>query len=469
MNQLNETGFLENITYDEIHVGQTARIVRTLTLQDIQAFAAVSGDTNPAHMDQEYASRTHFHDVIGHGMWSGALISSVLGTEFPGPGTIYLDQSLHFKRPVKIGDTLAVVIKVASKNDQKKSVEFDCEVTNQNEQVVVLGKANVLAPTEKIRTPKLEAPQIHVFDPDVRFRNLLAMGSGMEAVVCGVVHPCDGESLQGAIEAAARGLIKPVLIAPKEKLYEVANQYQLDITPFDIVDVPHSHAAAEVAAQLAAQKKVEALMKGSLHTDELMHAVISNRDLRTKRRLSHIFRFEVPLYNKPILISDAALNIRPDLMQKVDIVQNAIDLSQIMGRLNPKVAILSAVETVNPEIPSTLDAAALCKMADRGQIQGGRLDGPLAFDNAISPHAADIKKIKSSVAGEAEILIVPDLESGNMLSKQLEYLAGAIGCGVVLGCKVPIALTSRADGPTVRMASALLAKLIAHHYRVHRP
>jgi phosphate acetyltransferase len=342
-------------------------------------------------------------------------------------------------------------------------------VTNQNEQVVVLGKANVLAPTEKIRTPKLEAPQIHVFDPDVRFRNLLAMGSGMEAVVCGVVHPCDGESLQGAIEAAARGLIKPVLIAPKEKLYEVANQYQLDITPFDIVDVPHSHAAAEVAAQLAAQKKVEALMKGSLHTDELMHAVISNRDLRTKRRLSHIFRFEVPLYNKPILISDAALNIRPDLMQKVDIVQNAIDLSQIMGRLNPKVAILSAVETVNPEIPSTLDAAALCKMADRGQIQGGRLDGPLAFDNAISPHAADIKKIKSTVAGEAEILIVPDLESGNMLSKQLEYLAGAIGCGVVLGCKVPIALTSRADGPTVRMASALLAKLIAHHYRVHRP
>lgn len=469
MNDLNETGFIENITYDEIVIGQTARIVRTLTLEDIQAFAAVSGDTNPAHLDKDYASGTLFHEVIAHGMWSGALISSVLGTEFPGPGTIYLDQTLHFKRPVKIGDTLTVIIRAITKNDERQSVEFDCEVTNQENQLVVNGKAHVLAPTQKIKTPKLEAPQIHLFDPDVRLRNLLALGNGLDAITCGVVHPCDGESLKGAIEAAARGLIKPILIAPIDKLREVASQHQLDITPFDVIDVPHSHAAAEEAARLAGEGKLEALMKGSLHTDELMHAVISNRALRTKRRLTHIFRFEVPLYDKPILISDAALNIKPDLMQKVDIVQNAIDLSHIMGRPDPKVAILSAVETVNPEIPSTLDAAALCKMADRGQIKGGRLDGPLAFDNAISSHAAQIKKINSPVAGEAEILIVPDLESGNMLSKQLEYLAGATACGVVLGCKVPIALTSRADGPTTRMASALLAKLIAHHYRINKP
>jgi phosphate acetyltransferase len=210
-------------------------------------------------------------------------------------------------------------------------------------------------------------------------------------------------------------------------------------------------------------------MKGSLHTDELMHAVVTNKALRTKRRLSHVFRFDVPLYSKPVFITDAALNIHPDLMAKVDIVQNAIDLCRILGLDEPNVAILSAVETVNPSIPSTLDAAALCKMADRGQITGGRLDGPLAFDNAISAKAAEIKHISSFVAGQADVLMVPDLESGNMLSKQLEYLAGASGSGVVLGARVPMALTSRADGPDARMASALLMKKVAHHYRQRRP
>ena len=469
MQSIAEIDYVENVVYDEISVGQSARLVRTLTLQDIQAFAAVSGDTNPAHLDTEFASASLFHEVVGHGMWSASLISTLLGTQFPGSGTIYLDQSLHFNKPVKVGDTLTVVLKVIAKNDEKKSIQLECLVTNQLNQKVVIGEANVLAPTVKVRHQKFAAPQIRLFDPELRLRNLLALGHGLEAITCGVVHPCDEDSLKGAVEAAHQDLIIPVLIGPSEKIIEVAEKFNIDIKGLKIVSVPHSHAAAELAATMAAEGVVEALMKGSLHTDELMHAVISNRALRTKRRLSHIFRFEAPLYDKPLLISDAALNIRPNLTEKMDIVQNAINLSHIMGRSNPKVAILSAVETINPDIPSTIDAAALCKMAHRGQITGAQLDGPLAFDNAISPEAVRIKKIISPVAGDAEILIVPDLESGNMLSKQLEYLAGATACGVVLGCKVPIALTSRADGPSTRMASALLAKLIAHHYRSNKP
>ncbi len=298
---------------------------------------------------------------------------------------------------------------------------------------------------------------------------LLAMSAGLDPVRCAVVHPCEAGSLQGALEAGEAGLIIPVLIGPEARIRQVAAQIGADISGIELVTTPYSHAAAEVAVEMAVQGRVEALMKGSLHTDELMHAALSNRDFRTKRRMSHIFRFEVPLYEKPLLITDAALNIRPTLADKVDIVQNAIELAQILGIKLPRVAILSAVETVNPAIPSTIDAAALCKMADRGQITDAILDGPLAFDTAISGEAAAIKHITSSVAGVADILVVPDLESGNMLAKQLEYLAGGTASGVVMGGRVPVALTSRADGADARIASALLAQLIAHHHRQYRP
>jgi phosphate acetyltransferase len=291
----------------------------------------------------------------------------------------------------------------------------------------------------------------------------------MEAVRCAVVHPCDVESLSGAIDAADHGVIVPVLIGPELRIRHLAEEAGIDLTGIEIISVQHSHAAADMAATMAANGEVEMLMKGSLHTDELIHAVLAQPALRTERRMTHVFRFDVPLYNKPLLITDAALNIRPGLQEKVDIIQNAIDFARILGIDTPKVAILSAVETVNPAIPSTIDAAALCKMAERGQINGGILDGPLAFDNAISAHAAQIKHIKSSVAGEADILVVPDLESGNMLAKQLEYLAGASGAGIVLGARVPIALTSRADGPMARVASALLAQLVAHNARRDQP
>ena len=434
-------------------------------MADIQAFAAVSGDTNPAHMDAEYANDTLFHGVIGHGMWGGSLISTVLGTVFPGPGTIYLEQNLRFSRPVRVGDSLTVTVTCSAKHDDKKAIDLECTLVNQKNERVLSGSARVLAPSKKLRIPRIHAPTISLFDPIGQHAHLLNLGAHLEAVVCGVVHPCDQESLQGAMEAHHAGLIKAVLIAPEKKLRALAAQFNIDISVASVIDVPHSHAAAEMAAQMAADKKLEALMKGSLHTDELIHAVVMQPGLRTGRRMSHVFRCQVPMYPKPLYITDAALNIAPTLSEKADIVQNAIDFAHVMGLEEPKVAILAAVETVNPSMPSTLDAAALCKMADRGQIKGGVLDGPLAFDNAISAHAAQIKHIDSPVAGQVDILVAPHIEAGNMMIKQVEILAGASGAGIVLGARVPIALTSRSDTAMARSASALLVKLVVHHNR----
>lgn len=460
---------IENITYDELTIGQSARLVRTLALSDIQAFAAVSGDYNPTHIDAEYAVHTLFHGVVAHGMWGATLISSLLGTEFPGAGTVYVEQSLHFVLPVHVGDTLTVIATVTAKDDASKRVSLDCEVINQSGATVLSGTAVVLAPTQKVHRRAMNVPRLHTFDPQARLDALLASVRHLSAVRCAVVHPCDPESLRGALDAAKHGLIVPVLIAPEAKLRAIADAADLDLSGIEILNAAHSVAAAERAAEMAAAGEVEALMKGSLHTDELMHAVVGTRALRTKRRLSHVFRFDVPMYDKPLLLSDAALNIHPTLEEKADIIQNAIILAHALGTPKPNVAILSAVETVNIKMQSTLDAAALCKMADRGQITGGNLDGPLAFDNAVSPEAARIKGIDSSVAGNSDILIVPDLESGNMLAKQLEYLAGATTCGVVLGARVPIALTSRADGANARVASAALALLMAHQNRKVQP
>jgi len=457
--------WMENVTYDELSVGHSARLLRTVTLEDIQAFAAVSGDINPAHLNPEYADDTMFHGVIAHGMLGAALISALFGTQFPGPGTIYLGQELVFTKPVRIGDTLTVLATVKEKDDDKKRVAMDCLVTNQKGDVVLKGVARLMPPTAKVRVPRVNAPQIQLFDPEARLKELLARAEGLEAVRCAVVHPCDAESLSGAMDAAAHGLMIPVLIGPEGRIRHIAKEADIDLNGVEIISVEHSHAAAQLAAGMAARREVETIMKGSLHTDELLKAVLAEPSLRTGRRLSHVFRFDAPLYPKPLLITDAAINIRPNLSEKADIIQNAILFAQIMGVKQPKVAILSAVETVTANIPSTLDAAALCKMADRGQITGGLLDGPLAFDNAISPEAVRIKGIASKVAGYADILAVPDLESGNMIAKQLEHLAGASGSGLVLGARVPIALTSRADGPAVRVASAVLALLFAHEHR----
>ena len=298
--------------------------------------------------------------------------------------------------------------------------------------------------------------------PASKYDRLIARAKQVPAASTIVAHPCDETSLRGPIEAAEAGIITPILVGPAAKISAVAREHKLDISRFEIVDVPHSEAAAAKAVQLIHESKGEMLMKGSLHTDELMREVTSSKTgLRTARRISHVFIMDVPTYAETLFITDAAINIFPDLDVKRDIIQNAIDLFTQVGLGVPRVAILSAVETVTSKIPSTIDAAALCKMADRGQISGGLLDGPLAFDNAIDPEAARIKGIRSEVAGRAQILVVPDLEAGNMLAKNLIFLAKADSAGLVLGARVPIILTSRADSVRARMASCAVATLYA--------
>jgi len=295
-----------------------------------------------------------------------------------------------------------------------------------------------------------------------RYERLLQEAQKLPPVTTAVAHPCDQVSLEGVLEAARLGLIEPILVAPPARLREVAKKAGLDISGFPLVASEHSHDSAAKAVELVRGGKAEALMKGSLHTDELMAAVVArDTGIRTARRISHCFVMDVPGHKDPLIITDAAVNIAPDLAVKVDIVQNAIDLGHAMQFEEVRVAILSAMETVNPKVPSTIEAAALCKMADRGQITGGVLDGPLALDNAISKEAAAIKDIVSPVAGRANVLVVPDLEAGNMLAKSLSFLAGADAAGIVLGARVPIILTSRADSVTSRLASCAVASLVA--------
>lgn len=303
-----------------------------------------------------------------------------------------------------------------------------------------------------------------------KYERLIATAESVPPLPTAVAHPCDETSLRGALEAAEAGLIVPILVGPKERLTSLAKSLSLDIGEFEIIDAAHSHEAAAKAVELVQNAKAELLMKGSLHSDELL-GMVTRREggLRTGRRISHVFVMDVPTHERTLFITDAAVNIAPDLMAKRDIIQNAIDLFAGLGLGIPKVAILSAVETVNPNIPSTIEAAALCKMAERGQITGGELDGPLAFDNAISPEAARIKGINSPVAGQAQILVVPNLEAGNMLAKNLTFLSNADAAGIVLGARVPIIFTSRADNVRTRMASCAVAALLAHSRRAKEP
>jgi phosphate acetyltransferase len=344
-------------------------------------------------------------------------------------------------------------------------VVFDCEVRNQRGEPVMDGVAEVIAPAERVRVRRVEAPEVSVNHHD-SFRALFEAVEPLAPVPTAVVHPVDEVSLQGALEAGRDGFIEPILVGPEGRIRAIADGLGIDLGGTQVIDVAHSHAAAERAVALIREGRAEILMKGSLHTDEVLTAVLDKvNGIRTARRISHIFVMDVPTYPKLLLVSDAAVNIAPDLEAKADICQNAIDLARTLGVERPKVAILSAVETIRPKIQSTLDAAALCKMAERGQIQGGVLDGPLAMDNAINLEAARIKKIASEVAGVADVLIVPDLESGNILAKQLIFLANAEAAGVVLGARVPIVLTSRADSVRTRRASAATAVLHAHAVR----
>jgi len=461
---------IENRTFDELRVGDTASIVRTLGQKDIELFAIMSGDVNPAHVDEEFARSDLFHKVVAHGMWGGALISTVLGTELPGPGTIYVDQSLHFRRPVGLGDTVTVSVTVRQKTEKGHRVTFDCRAANQRGEDVITGTAEVIAPTDKISRPRIVLPEVELRQKGKRYQRLIEMTRGLAPIRTAVVHPVDTPSLLGAVEAARAKLIVPVLIGPEAKIRAAAEQARLDLSPYEIVSTEHSDAAAAQAVAMARAGQADALMKGALHTDELMHAVVDHEHgLRTARRISHVFAIDAPGYPRPLFVTDAAINVYPTLEDKRDIVQNAIGLAHALGIAEPRVAILSAVETVTEKLKSTLDAAALCKMADRRQITGGILDGPLAFDNAVSAEAAKTKGIVSPVAGRADIFVVPDLEAGNMLAKQLEYLAEAEVAGIVLGARVPIILTSRADKTLARLGSCAIALLLARHRAEARP
>ncbi len=457
---------LRNRTFDEIAIGDSASLERAFSPQDIHMFALQSGDVDP-----ESSVSSPSRDTT-EAICANVLISAVLGTRLPGPGTQYVSQNLRLLGAVRPGDRLTVQMQVSSKDTATRHVTLDCTCTNQEGVAVFQGQVEVVAPTERI-----EKNAHGVAGNPSRMRRaaqacgrLLAHVAHLQPIRVAVAHPCDVPSLSAALEARHAGLIEPVLVGPRGRLEAVATEAGLDLADVAIVDVPHSHAAAQQAVALAAAGEVEALMKGSLHTDELMSALVSAAaGLRTKRRVSHCFLLQTPAYPRPFIVTDAAINIAPTLEQKADIIRNAIELAQVIGVREPKVAILAAVETVSPTMTATLDAAALCKMADRGQITGGLLDGPLAFDNAVSIAAARTKGIVSEVAGQADILVVPDLESGNMLAKQLIFLGGAASAGIVLGAKVPVILTSRADSRDTRIASCAIALMLAHHYRLSPP
>ena len=462
MNVLNS---IKNMTFDEIEVGASATFSHTIAQPGIELLALVSGDVDPFHVQAEGTSGSLTGSNTIDGAAAAALISIAIGTKLPGPGMHIRRQALNFQGAISTGDTLTATVVVSEKIDKDSEVVLDCRCTNQEGFELVRGNVAVTAPRLSITYSDVVPPQLTLRRSDA-FVRLLRACDRIPPVLCAVAHPCDHDSLLGPIKAAERGIIQPVLVGPEDRMRKLAAAEGVDISPYRIVPVPHSHAAAEKAVELARTGEVDALMKGSLHTDELMSAVVkSDTGLRTNRRISHVFVMDVPAYPRPILITDSAINIFPKLEDKAGIIQNAIDLAHVLGIEQPKVAILCAVETINPKMSSTLDAAALCKMADRGQITGGILDGPLAFDNAISPSAAQTKGILSPVAGQADILLAPDLEAGNMIAKQLSYLAGAEGAGIVLGTRVPIVLTSRADSVRTRLASTAVMALVASAFR----
>ncbi|GAN81346.1 bifunctional enoyl-CoA hydratase/phosphate acetyltransferase [Acidocella aminolytica] len=455
------TEILENRIFAEIALGDSASLSKTISSDDIALFSYISGDVNPAHLDKDYAASDLFHHIIAQGVLTAGLISAVLGTKLPGPGTIYLGQELRFHAPVSPGDTITAKVIVTELIPEKHRVILDCHCFNQDGKDVLSGTATVQAPTEKISRPAIALPEVRLLRHEF-LRNLLTKATSDTPLPTAIAYPCDETSLLAVTEAAARGLITPILVGPTSLITAKAAEYKLDISAFRIEEAASSSAAAKRAVALAHEGIAKALMKGALHTDELLHEVVQpGTGLRTGNRLSHVYVMDVPSYPKPLLITDAAINIQPDLEDKHSIVLNAISLAHSLGIETPRVAILAAVETVNPAMQATLDAAALCKMADRGQINSAILDGPLAFDNAISATAAAQKHIISPVAGQADILVVPDIESGNMLAKQLTFLANADAAGIVLGASVPIILTSRADNDRARLASCAIAVMMA--------
>jgi Phosphotransacetylase len=456
----------ENVPFDELEVGMEAENRRLCVADDLYVFAHASGNLNPLHLPKEDGDKDGKPEAVAPSFWVGSLISSVLGNKLPGPGTLYKSQTLRFLGRAHAGDELVARVKLIRKTDERSAI-FETTVALADGTVLVEGEAEVFAPTEKHSFDIHDVPGLTV-ESHRHFDKLLEMAEPIPAVRMAVVAPEEENSLRGALMAAKHTLIIPILIGNAAKIRSVAEQNGLSLDGIDIVDCATHPEAAQTAVTMVHEGRAGAIMKGYLHTDDLLRPILrTNGGLKTGRRISHIFVMDVPGLNHLLLVTDAAINIAPDLPTKVDIVQNAIDLAQSLGIETPKVGVLSAVETINPQIPSTLDAAALSKMAERGQITGGMVDGPLAMDNAVSLSAARTKGLKSLVAGQAEILVAPNLESGNMLAKELSFIAHAEAAGVVIGARCPIVLNSRSDSDKSRLASCAVAALHAQRVGVH--
>ncbi|MGF1658617.1 MAG: bifunctional enoyl-CoA hydratase/phosphate acetyltransferase [Rubrimonas sp.] len=449
----------ENRVWDEIEIGETAELRRLCTADDFYVFATVSGNHNPMHLADEDGDGDGVKEAIAPAMWIGSLVSALLGNIMPGAGTLYRAQNFRFHARARAGEEVRARVKVTGKGPDGEITLDTCVERISDGAKLCTGEAVVEAPKTKMRFEAHELPGL-IVRRHVHFERLVELAQPLPPIPMAVVAPEEPNSLGGALLAAEHTIITPILIGDRRKIELAASEIGRSLEGIELLDEPDHAAASRAGVALVRAGRAGALMKGHLHTDELLRAVLAkDTGLRTARRLTHVFVMDVPGVAHPLLVTDAAINIAPDLKTKVDIVQNAIDLAISLGMAEPKVGVLSAVETVNPDIPSSVDAALLSKMCERGQITGGIVDGPLAMDNAVSIAAARTKGIDSPVAGHAEVLVVPNLDAGNMLAKQLTYLAGAEGAGLVMGARAPIVLTSRADGDMARMASCAIAAL----------
>jgi phosphate butyryltransferase len=454
---------LTSTPYAALRVGQEATVTRLCRAEDLYVFAHASGNLNPMHLPEYDGDGDGLAEAVAPSAWVAALISGVLGNQLPGPGTLYLGLDLRFVGRAHAGETLIAGVRVAEKLPDGV-VRLETWVDGPAGRIAE-GQATVQAPDAARSFDGAEVPGLTV-QSHRHFDALLARAEPLPPLPTVVICPESPDALMGAMLGRAHTLIDPIFVGSPAKIAAAAVEAGADITGIEIIDIPDHRAAALRAVALIHEGRARALMKGHLHTDQLLHAILKKETgLRTNRRLSHVFVMDVPGLDHLLFVTDAAINIAPDLDCKVSIVQNAIDLARALGLEQPKVGILSAVETVTPSIPSTLDAAILSKMADRGQITGGLVDGPLAMDNAVDPGAARTKGLTGLVAGRADILVAPNLEAGNMIAKELTFLAHAEAAGIVMGAQVPVILTSRADDDKARLASCAVAALYAESLR----
>ncbi|KUJ81274.1 bifunctional enoyl-CoA hydratase/phosphate acetyltransferase [Ruegeria profundi] len=451
----------ENRTFAQVEVGETAQLTRLCTIDDLYAFASASGNHNPLHLAGYDGDGDGRPEAVAPALWPAGLIAAVLGNILPGAGTQTRRVNLSFHVPVIAGDELTAGVTVVEKLADG-DLRCAAEVRRVSDNALILsGEVQVTPPAKHMAFDSVEVPGL-IVQRHRHFDALIAKAEPLEPMPTAVVAPEEPNALGGALLGYSKDIITPILVGDPEKIAAAAAALEADLSGIEVIEATSHEVAAHKAVDLVVEGRAQTLMKGHLHTDVLLHAVLRReRGLRTSRRLSHVFVMDVPGFSRPIMVTDAAVNIAPDLETKADIVQNAIRLAQSIGIETPKVGVLSAVETINPHMQSSVDAALLSKMAERGQITGGMVDGPLAMDNAVDLNAARTKGITSQVAGSADILVAPNIEAGNMVAKQLTYMSHAEAAGIVVGAAAPIILTSRADDDASRLASCAVAALHA--------